>query len=200
VTEPAEAKRAAREAALAARRQASAAGAGAARQAAAHALDAIAGRRGVRVVSGYLPIRHEIDPLPAMLALDGLGYRICVPVIDAPRKPLGFRAWAPGVEIVKGTFGVLVPATGAELEPDAMLVPMLAFDARGFRLGYGGGFYDRTVAALRARRPLLTLGFAFAAQRVPDLPVGPHDQALDAIVTEDGIFRPSLRLAEAGRG
>ena len=128
------------------RAAAHAAGAGAARLAAGHALEAIGHLRAVGTVAGYLPIRSEIDPRPAMLALIGLGYRVAVPVVEAPGQPLAFRAWSPGGTTEPGAFGVEVPVAAEPVEPDVLLVPMLAFDARGHRLGYGGGFYDRTIA------------------------------------------------------
>ena len=140
------------------------------------------------MVAGYLPVRSELDPRPAMLALRGLGYRLCVPVVEAPRLPLGFRTWAPGAATERGAFGIEVPVEGAPAEPDLILVPMLAFDARGHRLGYGGGFYDRTIAALRARRPLVALGLAYAGQELPEVPDGDHDMRLDGIVTEAGVL------------
>ncbi len=139
------------------------------------------------VVAGYLPIRSEIDPRPAMLAVLALGLQVCVPVIEAVAQPLVFHGWTPECATVRGRFGVEVPATGAVVRPDVLLVPMLAFDARGHRLGYGGGFYDRTIAALRAEGRLLALGLAYAAQEMPAVPLGDHDMRLDAIVTERGI-------------
>ena len=180
-------KLAARSAALAARAAAHAAGAGAARMVAGHALEAIGQQRGVAVVAGYLPVRSELDPRPAMLALSGLGYGLCVPVVEAPRLPLGFRTWTPVAATERGAFGIEVPVGGAPAEPDLILVPMLAFDARGHRLGYGGGFYDRTIAALRARRRLLALGLAYAGQELAEVPDGDHDMRLDGIVTEAGV-------------
>ncbi|HEX5776090.1 MAG TPA: 5-formyltetrahydrofolate cyclo-ligase, partial [Caulobacteraceae bacterium] len=129
----------------------------------------------------------ELDPGPAMLALHGLGYPVCVPVIEAPARPLVFRAWRPGVATAPGPLGVEIPEEGAAMEPDVLLVPMLAFDARGHRLGYGGGFYDRTIAALRARGEITALGFAFAAQEVAEVPNSGHDMRLDGIVTEAGL-------------
>jgi 5-formyltetrahydrofolate cyclo-ligase len=164
-----------------------AAGAGAARLAAGHALEVIGHFRVARTVAGYLPIRSEIDPLPAMLALAGLGYQVCVPVVEGPERPLAFRSWTPGVATERGRFGVEVPVTGAPAEPDVLLVPLVAFDRRGHRLGYGGGFYDRTIAALRARREIQALGFAYAAQQVPAVPDSETDVQLDGIVTERGI-------------
>ncbi len=186
-----EAKKAARAAAFAARARAHAEGAGAARRAAGHALSVIGALHEARVVSAYLPIRTELDPMPAMLALHGLGYRLCVPVIEAPRQPLRFRAWRPGVALVPGPFGVATPADGEELEPDILLVPLLAFDASGNRLGYGGGFYDRTLHALRARGAARGYGFAYEGQLVSELPRGVTDAVLDGVVTETGARLPA---------
>lgn len=182
----------ARSAGYAARARAHAAGTGAARQAAGHVLDLLAGLPGVRNVAGYLAIRTEIDPLPAMLALHGLGYIVCVPVIEAQARPLLFRAWTPGVALVPGPFKVMVPAEGAWIEPDALLVPLISFDDAGHRLGYGGGFYDRTLHALRVHREVRAFGFAYEGQHVPEVPRGPTDAPLDAVVTEAGA-----RLAAA---
>ncbi|HVL22115.1 MAG TPA: 5-formyltetrahydrofolate cyclo-ligase [Amaricoccus sp.] len=184
-------KGAARAEALERRRAAHAAGApGAGRLAAGHALEVIAGLRGAAVVAAYLPIRDEIDPMPAMLALSGLGYATAVPVIEGRGLPLVFRRWTQGVATVPGPFGVPVPAAGETLEPDVLIVPMLAFDRRGHRLGYGGGFYDRTIGGLRARREVTAIGFAYADQEMREVPDSEHDMRLDAIVTEQGVMRP----------
>ena len=172
----------ARRAAAAARGLAHAGGQG---QAAELLADWLAPLRG-RVLSGYMPIRSEIDPLPAMAAHDG---PVCVPVIVAPGEPLRFREWGPGCPLTEGPFGARVPAEGAWLEPEVLIVPLLAFDRRGFRLGYGGGFYDRTLERLRARHPVTAVGFAFAAQELPEVPTEPTDQPLDAILTETGPVR-----------
>ncbi|MFZ1481831.1 MAG: 5-formyltetrahydrofolate cyclo-ligase [Paracoccaceae bacterium] len=137
-----------------------------------------------KVLSGYMPMRTEIDPLPAMAAHRGV---VGVPVIPGPAMPLRFREWSPGCALEAGAFGAMIPAEGAWVEPEVLIVPLLAFDARGYRLGYGGGFYDRTLEALRARRPTLAVGFAFAAQEVAEVPTEPTDQRLDAIVTEEGM-------------
>ncbi len=186
-----ESKAAARAAALMARAAAHAAGAGAARLAAGHVLQVISRLRAVGTVAGYLPIRSEIDPRPAMLALAGLGYRVAVPVVEGSGRPLAFRRWTPGVATERGAFGVEVPVAGAPEEPDVLLVPLLAFDPRGHRLGYGGGFYDRTIAALRDRGDVHALGFAYAAQEVPAVPDSATDMRLDGIVTEAGLMRPN---------
>jgi 5-formyltetrahydrofolate cyclo-ligase len=188
VSELHQTKRAARDAAMTVRAAAHAAGAGAARLAAGHALEAIGHLRAVRTVSAYLPIRNEIDPGPAMLALAGLGYGLCLPLIEGRGRPLAFRSWTPGAATEPGPFGVEIPVAGEPVEPDVLLVPMLAFDRRGHRLGYGGGFYDRTIAGLRARREVHALGFAYAAQELPEVPDGETDMRLDAIVTEAGVI------------
>ena len=180
MSDPAERKAAARKAAFGLRKEAFARGQG---QAAELLADWLAGQGG-RVLAGYMPMRTEIDPLPAMAAHRG---PVGVPVIPGPAMPLKFREWTPGCALVPGEFGALIPAEGAWLEPEVLIVPLLAFDARGFRLGYGGGFYDRTLEGLRARRPTLALGFAFAAQEVAEVPIDATDQRLDAVVTEAGV-------------
>ncbi|RMH51096.1 MAG: 5-formyltetrahydrofolate cyclo-ligase, partial [Alphaproteobacteria bacterium] len=158
------------------------------RDARAHLLARITARPRARVVAGYLPMRSELDPRPAMAALVARGLAVCVPVIEAPGRPLRFRAWHPGVRLVPGPFGAEVPAQGRLLEPDTLIVPLLAFSGARDRLGYGGGFYDRTLAALRARGAVLAIGLAYGAQRDDSLPVGALDQRLDAVATEAGIL------------
>jgi 5-formyltetrahydrofolate cyclo-ligase len=152
-------------------------------QAAEILADFLAGQRG-RVLSGYMPMQTEIDPLPAMAAHQG---PVGVPVIVAKATPLRFREWSPGCPMVEGAFKAMIPEEGAWVEPEVLIVPMLAFDARGYRLGYGGGFYDRTLEGLRARGPVLAVGFAFAAQEVAEVPTDEFDQRLDAVVTEKGV-------------
>lgn len=137
-------------------------------------------------LSGYMPIRTEIDPLSAMVSHPG---PVCVPVIADKDRPLEFHTWHPGCAMVSGAFGAAVPASPDRVEPDALIVPLLAFDRRGYRLGYGGGFYDRTLAQLQARGPRLAIGLAFAAQQVTEVPVEPTDMPLDAVVTENDIIR-----------
>lgn len=177
------AKAAARKTAFAARAAAHAAGQGAACDHLARVLAPHAGK----VLAGYMAMRTEIDPLPAMAAHAG---PVCVPVIRGKGQPLAFRAWAPETRMVPGDFGALVPESGPWLVPQVLIVPLVAFDARGYRLGYGGGFYDRTLEGLRACGPVLAIGFAYSAQEMADLPLEPTDQPLDLIVTEKGLFRP----------
>jgi 5-formyltetrahydrofolate cyclo-ligase len=115
---------------------------------------------------------------------------VCVPIIEGRGRPLRFREWTPGTELVAGPYNVPMPARGDWLEPGALLVPLVAYDDRAFRLGYGGGFYDRTIHDLRERARVQALGFAYAAQRIAEVPHEPTDAPLDAIVTEMGVMRP----------
>jgi 5-formyltetrahydrofolate cyclo-ligase len=173
-------KAAARAEAFARRAEAFAAGQG---QAAEILADYLADQRG-RVLAGYMPMRSEIDPLPAMAAHQG---PVGVPVILEKAAPLRFREWSPGCRLVEGAFKALIPEEGAWVEPEVLIVPMLAWDRRGYRLGYGGGFYDRTLELLRSRGPVLAVGFAFAAQEMAEVPTDEFDQRLDAVVTEKGV-------------
>jgi 5-formyltetrahydrofolate cyclo-ligase len=136
------------------------------------------------IVAGFLPIGDEIDLLPLLHALHDRGHPIALPVTPKRGLPLTFRLWIPGDELVEERFGTRRP-TGPDCTPDFLLVPLLAFDAKGGRLGYGGGFYDRTLATLPNR---FRLGCAFAAQQVDAVPVGPYDIRLDAVATENGII------------
>ena len=142
-----------------------------------------------RSIAAYLPIRTEIDPRPAMTELHQMGAQIGVPVIAGPGLPLDFRRWTPDTPLVPGPFGAMIPESGDWIIPDTLIVPLVGFDAACNRLGYGGGFYDRTLARLAASGPVRSLGFAFAAQELPPLPTEPTDIALSAIVTEAGVIR-----------
>lgn len=170
----------ARKAAFAARKAAFAMGQG---QAADHLAQLLAPHAG-KVLAGYMPMRTEIDPLAAMAAHRG---PVCVPVIPGKAMPLTFREWTPGCALESGDFGALIPVAGAWLEPQVLIVPLVGFDARGYRLGYGGGFYDRTLERLRAMHPVVAIGFAFDAQELPQVPVDQYDARLDYIVTESGV-------------
>lgn len=176
-----DAKAEARKAAFA--RRAEARSEAAERKANAH-LEALLGDLAPGPVSGFWPIRTEIDPRPALIAS---ARPICLPVVVGAGQPLVFRAWAPGAAMVEGAYGAAVPADPVEVTPRIVVVPLAAFDARGMRLGYGGGFYDRTLAGLRARGPVTAVGFAFAGQETDALPVEETDMPLDLIVTEDGV-------------
>jgi len=146
-----------------------------------------AGRSPPAIVSGFLAIGNEIDPTPLLERLIGEGYRICLPVMEGKGKPLVFRAWAPGEALAETTWGIREPLPDAAvLEPDIVLGPLLAFDAAGYRLGYGGGFYDRTLARLRALKPVVSIGIAFDEQRVDAVPHLDYDERLDWILTPSG--------------
>lgn len=173
-------KSAARKAAFAARKSAFAAGQG---QAAQLLADFLAPHRH-RPLAGYMAMRTEIDPIAAMAAHAG---PVGVPVILGPGLALKFREWTPGCAMIEGDFGAFIPKEGAWIDPEVLIVPLVGWDRRGFRLGYGGGFYDRTLEGLRAKRPTLAIGFAFAAQELPEVPIEATDQRLDAIITEQGI-------------
>ena len=142
-----------------------------------------AARMGIGPVGGFWPIRSEIDPLPAMLRLANAGFGLGLPVITA--SGLIFRTFRPDDELALGKFGLREPfATAPEVTPTALLVPLAAFDRRGHRIGYGAGYYDRTIARLAAIGPLLTIGVAFSTQEIDCVPDEPHDKTLNAIVTE----------------
>lgn len=135
-------------------------------------------------VAGYWPVRGEIDVRPVLHALHARGYPVLLPETPGRGRPLLFRQWWPGVPMVAERFGTARPDSPPG-EPDVLLVPLVAFDARCHRLGYGGGFYDRTIAA---RPGVRTVGCAYALQEVDAVPVLPHDAALDAVATERGVF------------
>ena len=145
---------------------------------------------GAEVISGFCPIRTEIDVIPLMTALHRAGHRLCVPVIEAEARPLKFREWTPEAKMIPGPFGAQVPEEGAWLAPQLLIAPLIAFDAQCWRLGYGGGFYDRTLEGLRAERRTLAVGYAYAAQQIAQVPCEPTDQQLDAMVTELGLMKP----------
>ena len=144
-----------------------------------------------KTVSGFIPYLSEIDTRPLLSSLAASGLTTCVPVVIENGMPLEFRTWAPGEETVPGRWGIPVPPDGASVvDPDILLVPMLAYDAAGYRLGYGGGFYDRTLEKLRAMKPVTAIGVAYSAQQVDTVQRGDHDQPLDWVLTEKGPFRP----------
>ena len=148
--------------------------------------EVLAGYRGVPL-SGFMPIRTEINPTPAMAEACAHG-PVGVPVILQAGEPLAFARWAPDAEMVAGAFGAMVPKDQEFFEPEILIVPLLAFTPTGGRLGYGGGFYDRTLEKLRAKRPTLAIGFAFAGQQAENVPLEVTDQPLDLVVTEAGVI------------
>ena len=149
--------------------------------------EVLAGYRGVPL-AGYMPIRTEIDPLPAMAEAAAHG-PVGVPVIAGEGQPLDFSHWTPDGPLREGPFGAMVPEVDDFFEPEILIVPLVAFDREGGRLGYGGGFYDRTLERLRGRRATLAIGFAYGAQEADALPLEQTDQPLDMIVTEAGVLK-----------
>ena len=140
--------------------------------------------RGV-IVSGYSPIRSEIDPAPLMRALAVQGAQLALPAVMARGKSLAFRAWSPSDRLMLGPLGILEPSPAAiELIPDIMLVPLAAFDRASHRIGYGAGHYDYTLAHLRKLKHIIAVGLAFAAQEIEAVPALSHDVALDYVLTE----------------
>jgi len=141
------------------------------------------------VVSGYSPIRSEIDPVPLMRALAAQGARLALPAVMARGKSLAFRAWSPNDRLMLGPLGILEPSpAAAEIIPDIMLVPLAAFDRAGHRIGYGAGHYDFTLAHLRKGKAITAIGLAFAAQEIKAVPALAHDVALDYVLTETQVF------------
>ena len=139
------------------------------------------------VVSGYWPIQGEMDPRPLLIRLSRRGCRCALPVIVERARPLIFREWRPGDALVNGPFGTSEPSpSAAQIIPNSLVVPLLAFDNRGYRLGYGGGYYDRTLGSLRRTSwKCMAVGFAYATQEVETVPVSDTDEHLDWVVHED---------------
>jgi 5-formyltetrahydrofolate cyclo-ligase len=140
------------------------------------------------ILAAYYPTAREFDPLPLLARLAGEGWTLALPVVTGD-APLIFRRWSLGAPLTRGQRGIMEPEGGETLRPALLLVPLLAFDARGYRLGYGGGHYDRTLEALRRDGPATALGLAFDEQEMAQLHVGPHDQRLDWILTPSGARR-----------
>lgn len=144
---------------------------------------------GARVIAAYHPVGAEIDPRPALLSLaaQAASPRLALPVTLDRESPLEFRQWTVGASLSPDALGAMAPGADAPVvRPDLVIVPLLAFDRFGGRMGQGGGHYDRTLEALRAAGPVFVLGIAYAGQEVERLHLEPHDQRLDAILTETG--------------
>ncbi|WP_375202033.1 5-formyltetrahydrofolate cyclo-ligase [Hyphococcus sp.] len=157
--------------------------------AAAHFMNAIPRKEGA-VVSLYFPMRHELDTEPLVAALIEDGVTVALPVVARKKSPLVFRAYTPGDALVAGSYGEQIPAeTAPEATPDILVIPLLAFTRDGGRLGYGGGYYDRTLEKLRKTGAPVAVGYAYGAQEVDALPLSPLDQPLDWIVTERGAVK-----------
>jgi 5-formyltetrahydrofolate cyclo-ligase len=141
------------------------------------------------IVSGYWPIRDELDPMPLMRHLAAQGAQLALPVITGRDQPLIFRAWTAEVQLLRGQLGIMEPSPQSALvEPDIVLVPLAAFDRAGHRIGYGAGHYDRTLQQLRASKTIVAIGLAFAVQEIAAIPALPHDVRLDYVLTEERII------------
>ena len=141
------------------------------------------------VAAVFLSIRGEADTDPLIEALVTAGVTVALPVTVERARPLLFRAWRPGEGLEAGHYGIRVPlASAREVSPDVLFVPLAAYDRRGFRLGYGAGYYDSSLEALRRQKTVVAVGVAFSIQEVESVPTEPHDQRLDAVITEHGLM------------
>src|SRR5580704_17103378 len=141
------------------------------------------------VVSGFSPLKSEINPVPLRRAFAAAGAQLALPVVMGKGQPLAMRAWMFGAPPASSVWGIRVPPPGApEVFPDILIVPLLAFDRAGQRIGYGAGYYDMTLARLRGMKAVTAIGIAYAAQEVPEVPTTPRDAALDLVLTEHEII------------
>ena len=142
------------------------------------------------IVSAFSSMPDELDSGPLLARLHARGFRLCLPVMQGKKAPLGFRAWAPGDTMKAVTWGILEPRDDKPvLQPKIFLVPLLAFDRHGWRLGYGGGFFDRTLRAARASRPIVAVGLAIAEAEVDAVPHLDYDERLDWVLSPSGPLR-----------
>lgn len=142
------------------------------------------------LIAGYWPIGSELDSRGLMDQLWGRGHRICLPIAKGPGADLIFRIWKPGDTLKPGHYDIPEPLSTAEIvDPDVLIIPLVSFDRRGHRLGYGAGHYDRTIAQMRKRKKILAVGIALERQHVNELPMAKYDQALDFVVTEERACR-----------
>jgi 5-formyltetrahydrofolate cyclo-ligase len=141
------------------------------------------------IVAGFMPMKSEINPLPLMRRLADAGARLALPAVAGRGQPLIMRAWALGEPLAAGVWGIREPEpTALVVAPGIVIVPLLAFDRAGHRIGYGAGYYDLTVAALRAKQTVVAIGVAFAAQEIAEVPATPRDVALDLVLTEREVI------------
>ncbi len=162
------------------------------RQAAAEAIAARAFPLPIQpgvIVSGFSPIRTEINPMPLLRRLEAAGARLALPVVAGKGKPLIMRAYTFGQELNAGVWGIREPKDDApQVDPDILIVPLAAFDRRGNRIGHGAGYYDMTIARLRALKPIVAVGIAHAAQEIAEVPATERDERLDLVLTERDVF------------
>jgi 5-formyltetrahydrofolate cyclo-ligase len=141
------------------------------------------------IVAGFMPMKSEINPVPLMRRLAEAGAHLALPAVAGRDQPLTMRAFAFGDALASGVWGIREPKPEApEMFPDILIVPLLAFDRSGHRIGYGAGYYDLTITALRARKTVVAAGIAFAAQEIPEVPATPRDARLDLVLTEREVI------------
>jgi 5-formyltetrahydrofolate cyclo-ligase len=141
------------------------------------------------IVSGFSPLGSEINPIPLMRRFADAGASLALPVVAGRGQPLIMRAWNFGEPLAAGVWGIKQPKDDAPIvAPDVLIVPLLAFDRRGHRIGYGAGYYDMTITALRAKKPVVAIGIAFAAQEIDAVPITPRDARLDLVLTERDVI------------
>jgi 5-formyltetrahydrofolate cyclo-ligase len=141
------------------------------------------------IVAGFMPMKSEINPLPLLRKLADAGARLALPVVDGRGKPLIMRAWGVGEPLAAGVWGIREPPpTAPQVAPDILIVPLLAFDRAGHRIGYGAGYYDMTIAGLREQKAVVAIGIAFADQEIAAVPATPHDAPLDLVLTEREVI------------
>jgi 5-formyltetrahydrofolate cyclo-ligase len=141
------------------------------------------------IVSGFSPIRTEINPMPLLRRLEAAGASLALPVVAGKGQPLIMRAYTFGQELNAGVWGIREPKDDApQVDPDILIVPLAAFDRRGNRIGHGAGYYDMTIGRLRALKPVVAVGIAYAAQEVAEVPVTERDERLDLVLTERDVF------------
>jgi 5-formyltetrahydrofolate cyclo-ligase len=141
------------------------------------------------IVSGFSPLKTEINPLPLLRKLAAAGATLALPVVAGRGKPLIMRSYAFGQALNEGVWGIREPKEdAAEVDPDILIVPLAAFDRRGHRIGYGAGYYDMTISRLRALKPVVAVGIAYAAQEVSEVPTTSRDERLDLVLTEREVI------------
>jgi 5-formyltetrahydrofolate cyclo-ligase len=141
------------------------------------------------LLSGFMPLKSEINPMPLMRKLAAAGAKLALPVVAGRGQPLVMRAWNMGESLAAGVWGIREPKSDApQVDPDILLVPLLAFDRAGHRIGYGAGYFDLTILALRAKKAVVAVGIAFAAQEIPAVPATTRDARLDLVLTEREII------------
>ena len=143
----------------------------------------------IKTIAFYYPIRTEVDPFPLINSLEVSFLRFCLPVVTGLERPLIFKEWVKDSELMISSYGAKIPMHGPLLTPDLIIAPLLACDQSGSRLGYGGGFYDRTIEVLRRHKKIVVLGLAFECQRTEVIiPTEPTDQKIDWVLTEKGFY------------